>query len=154
LRLRDGVSRGFLRSYESGRAGSPCVGRREAATLALDLEYTMTTPPDKSLKLSRDNRSCSTSRDLHCDFPLHSTGRGIEGEEWEDSSRPRSSFRREAGNGPIFFFAHLPAFSPLTPALSPLRGEGEPTSPASGMEALLAEGRLTRLPSPLNGERE
>ena len=46
------------------------------------------------------------------DFPLPSTGRGIEGEGWEYGGRfdCKRSVRRK---------------SPLTPALSQLRGEGE-----------------------------
>ena len=48
-------------------------------------------------------------------FPLSSTGRGIEGEGW-----CRSRFSP---------WHRLSTFSPLTPTLSPLRGEGEARNP-------------------------
>src|SRR5215217_2222105 len=44
-------------------------------------------------------------------FPLPSTGRGIEGEGWADQA--------------AFPITSTWAFPPLTPALSPLRGEGD-----------------------------
>src|SRR5829696_8686839 len=44
-------------------------------------------------------------------FPLPSTGRGIEGEGWADQA--------------AFPVTSTWAFPPLTPALSPLRGEGD-----------------------------
>src|SRR5829696_7342724 len=44
-------------------------------------------------------------------FPLPSTGRGIEGEGWADPA--------------AFPITSTWAFPPLTPALSPLRGEGD-----------------------------
>src|SRR6185369_463294 len=55
------------------------------------------------------------------DFPLPSTGRGIEGEGWKRSNR----FRGPQQSSPSFrLLVPLPK-SPLTPTLSPLRGEGE-----------------------------
>src|SRR5947207_911254 len=62
------------------------------------------------------SRSFQWVRKMHwiteTDLPLPSTGRGIEGEGWEHLS---PLFREHAR-------FHKP---PLTPALSPLRGEGE-----------------------------
>ena len=76
-------------------------------------------------------------------LPLPSTGRGIEGEGWSVSRR---SSRRERW-----------AASPLTPALSPLRGEGEACGRVLTVCILLAiivvaVGCATRLePNPLQG---
>src|SRR6185369_5286842 len=60
-------------------------------------------------------------RNIECgrmrDFPLPSMGRGIEGEGW---------FSSRALEGEVL---RPPNFPPLTPALSPLRGEGEASAP-------------------------
>ena len=62
------------------------------------------------------------------DLPLPSMGRGNEGEGWANPRRPNAQFpaKKVSTETPhIADTRHTPrAFPPLTPTLSPLRGEG------------------------------
>src|SRR5687767_12438562 len=74
---------------------------------------------------------CGNSTTDERELPLPSTGRGIEGEGW---LRPRASdcnrSKRRERTALVSFVRFCSVFfiPPLTPALSPLRGEGEATA--------------------------
>jgi hypothetical protein len=63
-------------------------------------------------------------KDVRAVFPLPLEGRGIEGEGWEGSERLSNFTGRNFNNNPSGLITHRLAFAPLTPALSPQRGEG------------------------------